>query len=87
MLNIKKYLEELLMKINLEFSHTIEIEPEILLFIKHARNLEICIGTNEIIINAYEPMPSLKESTYKSIHNYATGFYNDIDLLLEQLHI
>ena len=61
---------------------TKEIEAKLLLFIKHARNLEICIGTNEIIIRAYELMPSLKELTYKSIHNWCYRFLQRNELNL-----
>ena len=61
---------------------TKEIEGKLLLFIKHARDLEICIGTNEIIIRAYELMPSLKELTYKSMHNWCYRFLQRNELTL-----
>lgn len=51
---------------------TIEIEGDLLLYIKHLRDLEICIGSNEIIIKGYQLMPSLRQLSYQGIH---TWFY------------
>ena len=50
------------------------MKKDLVLFIKHARELEISIGTNEIIIEAYRLMPALKELSYKSIHNWCDRF-------------
>lgn len=61
---------------------TKENDGKLLLFIKQARDLEIYIGTNEIIIKAYELMPSLRELTYKSIHNRCYRFINRNELTL-----
>lgn len=47
---------------------TKDIEKDLVLFIKHARDLEISIGTNEIIIEVYRLIPALKELNYNSIH-------------------
>ena len=53
---------------------TKDIEKDLVLFIKHARDLEISIGTNQIIIEAYRLMPDLKELSYKSIHKWYERF-------------
>ena len=53
---------------------TKDIEKDLVLFIKHARELEISIGTNEIIIEAYRLMPELKELSYKFIHKWCDRF-------------
>ena len=59
---------------------TKEIEGKLLLFIKYERDLEICIGTNQLIIKSYDLIPSLRELTYKSIHKWCYRFLNRNEL-------
>ena len=49
----KKYSRRILVKKPGIILWTIEIEGDLLLHIKHLRDLEICIGSNEIIRKAY----------------------------------
>ena len=70
----KKYSRRILDKKPGLLPSTIEIEGDLLLHIKHLRDLEICIGSNEIIIKAYQLMPSLRQLSYQGIHTWCYRF-------------
>ena len=53
---------------------TISIENDLISYIKLCRGLEIAIGTNEIIVKAYELMPALRELNYNGIHTWVRRF-------------
>ncbi len=53
---------------------TISIENDLISYIKLCRGLEIAIGTNEVIIKAYELMPALRKINYNGIHTWVEDF-------------
>lgn len=66
---------------------TINIENDLISYIKLCRGLEIAKGTNEIIMKAYELIPALRELNYNGIHTWVRRFLKRYNYTLMMLQL